>query len=90
MDNHWRKNDIKPWKRDIFIFHNIWGIDKSRINLGIGFYHINKNPYITPNIAFKIGKYINDQHLRGAFIFAATYDNYTNPLIKYVYDGMIN
>lgn len=93
MSYHWSKNDIKPWERDVYIFHNIWGIDKNRINLGIGIYHIDtifkkNNPIITPIIANKIGKFIKKEKLKGAFIFAATYDNYTNPLIKYIYSGI--
>ena len=95
MSYHWRKNDINPWEHDIFMFHKLWGIDKNRINLGIGFYHIevfnNKNGLkINKNIAGKLGMFIKNENIRGAFIFASTYDNYTDPLIKYVYEGMNN
>ena len=32
----------------------------------------------------KLGDYIKREELHGAFIFAATYDNYSNPLIQYL------
>ena len=39
MSYHYSKSgSILQWKKDIFWLHNLWGIDKSRINLGIGLF----------------------------------------------------
>lgn len=42
MSYHWPKDcSSKPWKRDAFVVNKLWGIPKSQINLGIGFYSDN-------------------------------------------------
>jgi len=30
-----------PWEKDGFIAHDVWGMDKSRVNLGIPFFFFN-------------------------------------------------
>jgi len=43
MSYHWPSDcsTIKPWKRDAFVVHELWGIPKSQINIGLGFYSKN-------------------------------------------------
>ena len=42
MSYHWRKDcSIKPWQTDAKVVHDLWGIPKSQINLGVGFYSSN-------------------------------------------------
>ena len=46
------------------------------------------NTKINKNISGKPVRFVKNENLRYAFIFTATYDNYTEPLIKYVYTEM--
>ena len=42
MSYHWRQDcSIKPWQRDATVVNEFWGIPKSQVNLGIGFYSYN-------------------------------------------------
>ena len=42
MSGNWPKDcSIQPWKRDAWVVHELWGIPKAQINIGIGFYFYN-------------------------------------------------
>ena len=42
MSYHWsRSGNLWAWKKDMF-FIDLWGIDRSRVNIGIPYYSINK------------------------------------------------
>jgi len=42
MSYHWTKDcSVKPWKTDSHVVNKVWGIPRSQINLGIGFYSMN-------------------------------------------------
>jgi hypothetical protein len=55
MSYHLSKTgSISPWKHDIFWLHNMWGIDKYRINLGIGLFSQNGTSEPTNHAICKI------------------------------------
>jgi len=42
MSYHWTHDcSIEPWRRDARVVHELWGIPKPQINIGIGFYSMN-------------------------------------------------
>jgi len=42
MSYHWKHDcSVQPWRKDALVAHEVWGIPKSQINLGIGFYSMN-------------------------------------------------
>eukprot|EP00756_Hemistasia_phaeocysticola_P006742 Hpha_TRINITY_DN13980_c0_g1::TRINITY_DN13980_c0_g1_i1::g.35885::m.35885 len=42
MSYHWPTDcSDRPWKRDAYVVNEVWGIPKSQINIGIGFYTRN-------------------------------------------------
>ena len=42
MSYHWAVDgDLGAWKKDAFFLHDIWGIDKKRVNIGIPYFSRN-------------------------------------------------
>lgn len=34
-------NSIDPWEKDLFVLHELWGIPKTQLNLGLGYFSFN-------------------------------------------------
>ena len=89
MSYHYAPNNsILPWEKDGLFLHTLWGIDKKRVNIGIPYYHVNKNPMMNTQTNRNLGKWIAEGGWRGAFVFAATYDQYDKPLVYELCDGL--
>ena len=89
MSYHYADNKtLWPWKKDGFFLNTLWGIDKKRVNIGVPYYNVNTNPMMTRETNKNLGKWIKREGWRGAFVFAATYDNYKDPLINELCEGL--
>jgi len=89
MSYHYADNKtLWPWKKDGFFLNTLWGIDRGRVNIGVPYYNVNKNPMMTKETNKNLGEWIKKEGWRGAFVFAATYDNYNNPLINDLCEGL--
>lgn len=89
MSYHYTDRDsIWAWEKDGLVLHTLWGIDKNRVNIGVPFYNVVGKKLMDKQTTANLGKWIGDNGWRGAFIFAATYDHYNNPLIYDLCKGL--
>jgi hypothetical protein len=86
--HHAPRGEIWPWKKDGLFLHTFWGMDKARVNIGIPYYNVNGNAMITKKTNQQLGEWVKENGWRGTFVFAATYDNYTDPLVYSLCEGL--